>query len=140
MLGRPLFPDYETFSSNYYRVAEGGNWTVPELVKYLVFFQSTKQQQPINVKRFSRIPAFSKEATAEQEDNEDGTPKKFRASNLYQPLDIFRDLGLPIIDWQGKDGKCKWRSNSKEGIPNIVWTSLFADTTIIQQSYCSNWG
>jgi hypothetical protein len=30
-------------------------------------------------------------------------------------LDVFRSLGLPIIDWRGKDGKLKWRPNSEEG-------------------------
>jgi hypothetical protein len=37
---------------------------------------------------------------------------------LYEPLDAFRNLGLPIIDWQGKDGKHRWRSNSEEGTPD----------------------
>ena len=117
-IGRPPLSNEVIFSFNHYRVAESGGWTIPDLVRYLISVQSS--QQTIDIARFWDIPAFSEEATTEQEKNEDGTPKKFKASDLYQPLDVFRDLGLPIIDWQGKDGKCKWRPNSKEGILNIV--------------------
>lgn len=93
-----------------------GDWTIPELIKYLVSVQSTLQS--IEIERLRLTPAFPEEATAEQNQNEDGTPRKvpkFRASDLYEPLDVFRNLGLPIIDWRGKDAKHKWRSNSEEG-------------------------
>jgi len=98
-----------------------GDWTTPDLIKYLVSVQSNLQ--PIEVERLRLTPAFPEEATADQNKNEDGTPKKvpkFKASDLYEPLDPFRSLGLPIIDWQGKDGKNRWRSGSEEGTPNIV--------------------
>ena len=52
--------------------------------------------------------------------NEDGTPKKvirFKVSDLYEPLDTFRSLGLPTIDWQVKEGRHEWSSNSEEGTP-----------------------
>ena len=93
-----------------------GDWTIPDLIKYLVSVQSTLQ--PIEIERLRLTPAFPEEATAEQNQNEDGTLKKvpkFKASDLYEPLDVFRSLGLPIIDWRGKDAKHKWRSNSEEG-------------------------
>lgn len=95
-----------------------GDWTIPDLIKYLVSVQSTLQ--PIEIERLRLTPAFPEEATIEQPKNEDGTLKKvpkFRASDLYEPLDVFKSLGLPIIDWRGKDGKSKWRSNSEEGTP-----------------------
>ena len=50
--------------------------------------------------------------------NEDGTPKKvirFKVSDLYEPLDTFRSLGLPTIDWKVEEGRHKWGSNSREG-------------------------
>ena len=97
-------------------MTETSDWTIPDLIKYLASVQSTLQ--PAEIKRFQHIPAFHKEETTRQGN---GTPKKvqkFKASDLYEPLDIFRDLGLPIIDWQGKDGKHRWRSNSEEGILN----------------------
>ena len=99
-----------------------GDWTIPDLVKYLVSVQSTLQT--IEIERLRLTPAFPEEGTAEQfrnEKNEASTPKKvpkFRASELYEPLEVFRSLGLPIIDWRGKDGKNKWRTNSEEGKSN----------------------
>jgi hypothetical protein len=98
-----------------------GDWTIPDLIKYLVSVQSTLQ--PIEIERLRLTPAFPEETTAQQDKNENGAPKKvpkFKASDLYEPLDVFRNLGLPIIDWRGKDGKHKWRSNSEEGAPDTV--------------------
>lgn len=98
-----------------------GDWTIPDLVKYLVSVLSTLQ--PIEIDRLRLTPAFPEEATTGQDKSGDGIPKKvpkFKASDLYEPLDVFRSLELPIIDWQGKDGKQKWRSNSEEGTLNTA--------------------
>jgi len=99
-----------------------GNWTIPDLIKYLVSVRSTLQ--PSEMKKLQVTPAFSHEQTAEQNSNEDGTLSqvpKFKASELYEPLDAFRDLGLPIIDWRGKNGKRKWKPNTEEGTPDTVY-------------------
>ena len=93
-----------------------GDWTIPDLIKYLVSVQSTLQ--PLEIERLRLTPAFPEEATAEKTENGDGALKKVqksKASDLYEPLDVFKSLGLPIIDWQGKDGKHRWRSGSEEG-------------------------
>lgn len=98
-----------------------GDWTIPDLIKYLVSVQSTLQ--PIEIERLRLTPAFPEEAAVEQSKNGDETPRKvpkFKASDLYEPLEVFRSLGLPIIDWRGKDGNCKWRSSSEEGAPDII--------------------
>jgi len=98
-----------------------GDWTIPDLIKYLVSVQSTLQ--PLEIDRLRLTPAFPEEPTAEQNRNEGETPKKgpkFKASDLYEPLDVFRTLGLPIIDWRGKDGKHKWKPNTEEGAPGIA--------------------
>jgi len=99
-----------------------GDWTIPDLIKYLVSVQSTLQS--IEIDRLRLTPAFPEEQTAEQNRNEDGATKKvpkFKASDLYEPLDVFRSLGLPIIDWRGKDGKHKWKPNTEEGTPGLVY-------------------
>ena len=99
-------------------MVETGDWRIPDLVEYLVSVQSTLQ--PVEIKTLRLTPAFSEEATPGQNRNEDGTPKmatRFKASDLYEPLDAFRSLGLPTIDWQVKEGRHKWRSNSEEGTP-----------------------
>ena len=102
-------------------MVETGSWTVPRLISYLVSIQSTLL--PPEIETLQKNPAFPKEATVEQNKNEDSTLKKipkFKPSDLYEPLDVFRDLGLPIIDWRGKDCKNEWRSDSKEGVPNMI--------------------
>ena len=109
VISRSPFPNHVTFSFNHCRVIEGGDWNTLDLVKYLVSVPSLNQ--PSGIERFQDVAAFPQEADTEH--------KKFKASDLYQPLDVFRDLDLPIIDWQGKDGKHKWRSNSKKGISDI---------------------
>jgi len=98
-----------------------GDWTIPDLIKYLVSVQSTLQS--IEIERLRLTPAFPEEATVGQDKDGDSAPNKvpkFKASDLYEPIDVFKSLGLPIIDWQGKDGRHKWRSNSEEGTPDIV--------------------
>ena len=98
-----------------------GDWTIPDLIKYLVSVQPTLQ--PAEIERLRATPAFPEEATSGQSRNEDGAPKKatrFKASDLYEPLDTFRSLGLSTIDWQMKEGKHKWKSNSEEGTPKTV--------------------
>ena len=100
-------------------MVETGNWTVPDLINYLVSIHS--KLKPVEFEQLRDNPAFPEEATADG--NEDGTPKKNRklkASDLYEPLDVFRTLGLPIIDWRGKGGKHEWKSDSKGGTPGVV--------------------
>ena len=98
-------------------MVETGEWiTPPDLIKYLVSVQSTLQK--IEIEGLRLTPAFPEEVITEQNQNQDRTPMKvprLKASELYEPLDVFRSLGLPIIDWRGKDGKHKWRSSSEEG-------------------------
>lgn len=96
-----------------------GDWTTPDLVRFLVSVPSV--QQPTGSSAFYRIAAFHAEKVLL--DDDDGAPKKFMASELYEPLDVFRDLGLPVIDWHGKEGRWRWRSYSKEGIHNTIFPS-----------------
>ena len=69
--------------------------------------------------------AFPDEETAEQhrQIHSDGAGKRvpgLTASELYEPLDAFRNLGLRVIDWRGKDGKLNWKPNSEEGTPLVI--------------------
>ena len=98
---------------------ETGGWTIPDLIEYLASVLRTLQ--PTEIRRLRRIPAFLKEATTEHSGGK--KVPKFKAGDLYEPLDTFRDLGLPIIDWQGKDGQREWDPDSKEGTPSTVWYS-----------------
>lgn len=100
---------------------ETGEWTVQELLKYLLSVQSTLQ--PAEIETLRLTPVFPEEQTTERDGNKDGTSSKasrFRASDLYEPLEVFKSIGLPIIDWRGKDGKLKWKFYSDEGTPHAV--------------------
>lgn len=84
-------------------------WTVAELAKYLVSVQSTLTAEEWG--RLKMTSAFSKEV--DPKNVVDSTkPSRFQAQQLYEPLDIFRRLGLPILEW-GK--QTKWRGTSDEG-------------------------
>ena len=107
------------FSFNCNRMAKTGDWTIPKLISYLV----SLQLQPTEIERLRENPAFPKEPTTEQDIDEDGTLNKipkFKVSDLYEPLDVFRNLGLPIINWHGRSNRHEWESNSKEGMSNEV--------------------
>ena len=97
---------------------DDSDWTIPDLIKYLASIQSTLH--PTILMGLRHLPAFHEEATAEPTLGIPKKVKKYRACDLYEPLEIFRQLGLPVIDWQGKHGKYRWRAGSDEGISNIL--------------------
>jgi hypothetical protein len=88
-----------------------GDWTIVDLVKYLVSVQSTLTTQELE--RLRHTSAFPKEGT-----DKPSVPltshkvQRCKAMDLYEPIDIFRELGLPLIDW-GVDNR--WKPSSDEG-------------------------
>ena len=109
---------------------ETGDWTIPDLVKYLV----SVKLQPEEICWLQRTSVFPEEAAAEQNKDGDCTPNK--VSDLYEPSDVFRSLGLPIIDWRAKNGKHEWRSDGGEGTPGTVEPPLILMFPL-QPSFCS---
>ena len=87
-----------------------GDWTIADLTKYLVSVQYTLS--PHEVERLRMTAAFTAEgkSTSLVASNK---PTRYRASDLYEPLDIHRQLGLPVIDW---GTHTKWRGTSEEGM------------------------
>jgi hypothetical protein len=86
------------------RMVNTGDWTIADVIKYLVTVRSTLNEEEIQQLRDT--PAFSSE-----DDRGCVTQQKSRAKDLYEPLYIFRQLKLPVIDW----GTAKWRGSSEEG-------------------------
>lgn len=86
-----------------------GDWTIADLVKYLVAVQQTLT--PNEMDRLKLTSAFPKESNDDQ-----GKPQiaRFKASDLYEPIDIFRRLKLPVVDW---GTQARWRAQSEEGDP-----------------------
>ena len=85
-----------------YRMIKTGDWTVADLIKYLVNVQMTLSAA--EMEKLQATYAFVKEG--------DEKTTRFRAVDLYEPVDSLRQLGLPIIDW---GTNTKWRGVSEEG-------------------------
>ncbi|KAL2268573.1 hypothetical protein VTJ83DRAFT_3419 [Remersonia thermophila] len=92
--------------------ADGGaRWSNIELIKYLA---SVKDDIPAaDMKKFRESPLCTAEAGPPGLESTKGTVKRYKVSELYEPKDSHRALGLPIIQWPGPPGS--FRSNSAEG-------------------------
>ena len=88
-----------------------GDWTIAQLIKYLVEVQSTLTA--FELERLQMTSAFPRELRPNEKLPENGRPPRYRAGELYEPLDVLRELNLLVIDWGTHP---KWRSNSEEGI------------------------
>lgn len=87
-----------------------GNWTIAELMKYLVSVRSTLEDAEIE--RLRGTAAFPKEPGSEPENSMRKKVSRHLACHLYEPSAIFRKLCLPVLDW-GK--KQDWDESSEEG-------------------------
>lgn len=93
-------------------------WTVAQLAKYLVSVQSTLTEGEWD--RLKMTAVFFKET--DQSDSHEGQKAgRYQAQQLYEPVDAFRQLGLPVLDW-GK--QTKWRGSSDEGTVVVVYYAL----------------
>ena len=88
-----------------HRMIKTGDWSIADLVKYLVAVQSTLSEDEI--KRLKLTAAFPKEQSSADSKNvvadakttanaESKRMERYRADQLYEPLDVFRKLGLPV--------------------------------------------
>jgi hypothetical protein len=101
------------------RMIKTGDWTVADLIKYLVNVQTTLSTA--EMEKLQATFAFGRE--------NDEQKTRFRAMDLYEPLDSLRQLGLPIIDW---GTNAKWKGASEEGGSYMMitrfWPSELAPT------------
>lgn len=87
-----------------------GDWTISDLIKYLVAVQ--QNLTPVEMDRLRQTSAFPKEIDNDIPNADQERLTRHKASELYEPQDIFRQLKLPVIDW---GLQTKWRSSSEEG-------------------------
>ena len=80
--------------------------SISDLISYLVQVQNN-----LTPDEFSMLKS-SKAFTAEGARVYTGKRPRYCALDLYPPLDIFRQLQLPVIDW-GK--KPRWQDESDNG-------------------------
>ncbi|KAJ7078918.1 hypothetical protein B0H15DRAFT_859732 [Mycena belliarum] len=87
------------------RMIKTNEWSIFELTKYLVDVKATLTDEEWT--KLKMTAAFSKEARV----GETGQKRtQYFAKQLYEPLDVFRQLGLPVIDW----GQHKWKASSDQ--------------------------
>ncbi|KAF8160987.1 hypothetical protein B0H34DRAFT_699011 [Crassisporium funariophilum] len=87
------------------RMIKTNEWTIADLTKYLVSVKGTLT--PEELQRLKATSAFPKEMNLDP----DAKRPRYFAKELFEPLDTFRTLGLPVIDW---GQQTKWRSSSEE--------------------------
>ncbi|GES82823.1 hypothetical protein GLOIN_2v1661590 [Rhizophagus clarus] len=94
------------------RLVSQGNWDHMQLAKYLASISSNLKE--IELKRLIVTPIWPKEDLSQSDNHDETNPKpkihRFVASDLYAPLVLHREFGLPVIDWKGK-----WARNMQEG-------------------------
>ncbi|EMC96591.1 hypothetical protein BAUCODRAFT_69858 [Baudoinia panamericana UAMH 10762] len=86
-------------------VAEEGKWSHVELIKYLVSVKDDIPQE--DLKRLRNTPICTAET---QSGDSTSKGKLYRLSELYEPSDQIRLLGLPILQWPAP-----YRPNTPEG-------------------------
>ncbi|KAH7882874.1 hypothetical protein F5I97DRAFT_1930497 [Phlebopus sp. FC_14] len=88
------------------RMVKTGDWTIPDLVGYLVQVRDTLSDEELS--RLASTSAFTKEGDQQSSDKR---KPRCRACDLYEPTDILRQLQLPILDWGEKS---RWKASSEE--------------------------
>ncbi|KAF8549066.1 hypothetical protein OG21DRAFT_1500623 [Imleria badia] len=93
------------------KMVETGNWSISDLISYLVQEQNTLT--PDEFSRLKSFKAFTEEGAQGDVGVGVGVGERPRhcARDLYPPLDIFRQLQLPVIDW---GEKARWRNESDQ--------------------------
>ncbi|KAJ3116936.1 hypothetical protein HDU96_008336 [Phlyctochytrium bullatum] len=90
---------------------------VRDHVKYLASVQDKLTDTEIG--RLRLTPIFPKDEGEEKKKEETTNPvpkSRFKAQDLYAPLDNLKALGLPIISWPSKS---KWRNNTDEDFGDV---------------------
>lgn len=83
-------------------------WTIADLAKYLVSVKGS-----LTSEEFERLKATSAFPAEDQGGISNvGKRIRYKAKELYEPVDVFRSLKLPVIDW---GLQTKWKSSSEEG-------------------------
>eukprot|EP01117_Protostelium_nocturnum_P007885 TRINITY_DN2815_c0_g1_i4.p1 TRINITY_DN2815_c0_g1~~TRINITY_DN2815_c0_g1_i4.p1 ORF type:complete len:1661 (-),score=588.61 TRINITY_DN2815_c0_g1_i4:79-5061(-) len=106
------------------RLVHNKTWDHTQLVKYLASIHSSGQLNAAEKDKLAASSIFPGSIRTPSETSyiletsynylngrtkEVKGQEKFRANQLFIPLEMFYELGLPIIQWDGK-----WRSNSDE--------------------------
>ncbi|KAH8916083.1 hypothetical protein BT69DRAFT_1356002 [Atractiella rhizophila] len=94
------------------RLVGAGSWSHVEMTKYLISVKDNLTNNELEKLRKTKWLPVEKLAANDDSKKDEGQkrPVRFVASELYEPLDILRSLGLPVLEWPAG----KWRSTSIE--------------------------
>ncbi|KAI6014324.1 hypothetical protein EDC04DRAFT_3070659 [Pisolithus marmoratus] len=84
-----------------------GDWTVFNLIDYLVQAEPSLTSEDISALKSSKIFRSESFQSIEEECT------RHCSDELYPPMDIFRKFRLPVIEWNGKS---EWRDKSPEAL------------------------
>ncbi|KAI6097702.1 hypothetical protein EDD16DRAFT_1902480 [Pisolithus croceorrhizus] len=120
------------------RMLPTGDWTIHDLVSYLVQQGSSLSSEDLSVLESAKI--FLKESVQSSEEN-----IRHCVRDLYPPVDIFRRLQLPIIKWSKKS---EWKDTTPEArllyrlglnrfppLPNIVELCSSSDSGLQETAF-----
>ncbi len=91
------------------RLVAAGGWSHVDLLTYLSTNKETLSALELErLRKTAMLPKHGEVGPL----GKDGKPKivRYRASQLFEPTDTHKALGLPVLDWPGKP----WRSTSDE--------------------------
>lgn len=88
----------------FHQMLSTGEWTVFDLVDYLAQLGPELTSEDISALKLAEI--FTKESFQSNEEN-----SRHCADELYPPVDIFRSLRLPVIEWNAKS---EWSDTSPQ--------------------------
>ncbi|CAJ0904717.1 4399_t:CDS:10 [Entrophospora sp. SA101] len=86
------------------RLISQGSWDHMQLIEYLIKNEITDAEE---IKKLSSMPIWPIESN--NKNSKESKIKRFTAKELYAPLSQLRELGLPIIQWNGE-----WNKDLKE--------------------------
>ena len=91
------------------RLVAAGDWSHVDMISYLATNKDTLST--LERERLRKTAMLPKEGEVGAP-GPNGKPKviRYRASQLYEPTEVHRSLGLPLLDWPGKP----WRAGSDE--------------------------
>lgn len=102
-------------------MAETGKWNITDLIRYLIQVRNALTTEEVTRLEFSAI--FAKEGV--QSDI-----IRYCARDLYAPIEIFRQLQLPVIQW---DEKSRWQDDSEEG-ERVLKVYFTNETDVVSSS------
>ncbi|CAO1625305.1 unnamed protein product [Parajaminaea phylloscopi] len=95
------------------RLVGGGDWSHVELLSYLSANRETLSSMEID--RLRKTPIWPREGEKGSL-SKDGKEKpiRYRANQLYEPVEPLRQLNLPLLNWSSHGTSKPWRPGSDE--------------------------